>query len=493
MNRYILLLGFCYAISALLASPVVLPDLEIGGTASIKSFVYKKEMSPSFSDSLAQSMPQFYPRLMPKSPTFDKNTISRGHFALEANTASTVRSELSIRPESGIFEYMKHRLSYQNDYSYRSHFKTNLSYTFSPNHAQNLIAEADLSHFEYREIDTSNLHTRLFYSAHDKSFRTVTIGNQNLVFGVDYLKQSGIIDSQNKVSPHFSYSNTLFGSSFNLANKIILSQNHPALMTELDIPTLNAFTPPNSAALVLIADGKRVLPSLRFEYALIRELNQSLIFKNRPALAATSAEDVFQNLQWLLHPKEIQVSKTPLNFGIEYALRPVWERIECSNLFRFSNTTTVTYDTPILTDSGTALPTYRFVDSVSNISSTSMETIIDKNTRLVNSVAWDFTRILDEDLTRIPYKPNLRTSTELILSLSPIEYALILDQYYNTIDHWGKHLKDVIDLSIRTEYQLRPQQAIQLEINNLFNYRTYDFAGMPSRGLNLSIGYSQFF
>lgn len=581
ITRCTLIFVFLFSVCLLFAQTTKLPDFEVTGTGSIRSFLYKKSFALNSAtvsvDSLSPFLPPSLPlikhqplrvkqarALMVASYDYPKGidlSYSRYQFqplpqakSQELRTLHPQHEMMPVSSQASLVEddwwnsidLLKFRIQHSDDEfttlrsdlylsTFTNPFIKNISGGRpSPNSYESLKTAQPVTQVKngngqpsesYAKQNTYiNYYLTRYLSFKQSQFQTGTafetpsldagffsfmpveldlaFSHFNQDNGTKWIVRPSLdIMAKQEVT----IANEVFAGLFSMVNW------HPAVSISYSTSYLRKRPWADTIKFVLLADQMRVLPSVAYSYDYIPNANSTFALISKPALAPNQAQELSRRFGILAMDADLKPSKIPLDVLIQYSASippktiltgtqdqtktlvrvPKWYRLSA---WMTSLELKLIYDDVVpLSASNYFIPDLNYSTVFSATPGISLKSVINEQYKITQSFSTGLDFLADRNWIRKPYSPLFNFKTSYNENIYGFDTHVTITQAYNIIDHAGKHLPEIIDLTLGSNYKLSNDTYLTARIENILGLRQYTFRTFQARKADLYIGFDHRF
>ncbi|PKN78380.1 MAG: hypothetical protein CVU48_08480 [Candidatus Cloacimonetes bacterium HGW-Cloacimonetes-1] len=497
MNKLIILVILMLIMSfQLLAEPVLLPDLEITGNSSIRSFLYKKHVLPDSTFIINDSLSTFIPNVgwITEAEPKVQELVRNGVVSASVNSSNQIYLDASLYNTGSLTELIKYNMQFEYPELDQVFFDNHL-YIELPNNS--VITDRFSTTYHVSKLDAHRLQyyaLDFYLRTSEFPFKSFSYANLQTTLGLSYFSQNNIIDQKNSFAPRFKHKGRITNDAFEIDNTLLFTDMNPGLYADIYAFELFKYPILDITHWGMMMDSQRILPTIRFNYEYIPDYNKSLQISNTPTLVINDKEDLARKYRWYAFVSNPRYIKKPLNLEIEYSvltakpLLGLWDRFV---VFAYSS---MAYDIALpLTSYNNTVPLIGFNDQFSNSVGLNAGYIQLGGMKISQEIRTNLSYVTNRDMIRAPYTPLFQFDTELTGKYHSISYKANLTQEYDILDHNQKHINEVVDISFAAQYNIAKSTTIQASLRNLLNTKNYVFKGLPAEGIRLEFGINHIF
>jgi hypothetical protein len=496
MNKRNLLLWCIVVVSGLSAVVQDLPDIEISGPSPLKSTLEKKGLFsselyiPDVVDSLQPIIPQIVP-IISQPPEQKLRAVcldlsNRGfhskfianefifdslHLSASAGYQVPKNSWSQFYGKAGIiqnapyhtlglfFDYLNNRSP--KNIKYQSDSSINLNYDF--NNILGISLPCDIwfdSEFHYNQyrLRLPDKESERYYWNNSLQFRYSYSGLYEFVLGAAYTQKTPVfsvnaskIQSEPEESLDFLRGLSLYATDNRVVPGVYLSKR---------------FMPFNDTSVLLYQESKvrtHDISDLLLEQPWQYGRDKSIVSFNP------------LNSHLIVNNKSLSIAKLPLNLsgdmGIGYYVdEPTYSAVSIAD------------DLPV------AKPENILQGNLDLSCRVSRESL-----SFTQSVKLDKGWLAGHSYSELSYLPLFSLESVFGYQYRGFDFAVWLNQFYNTIDDNTEHLRESVDLGAKVDYRFKPDIILYGKLSNLLNKGKYVYRTLPVVPASVLIGFEYYF
>ncbi len=479
------------AVLGLSAQVVRLPDVDVLGIETTRSFIYKSNILPLIQslplDSLFLSLPHTeQPQaFLPKTRKPDQRDV---FLDLGLSSKSVAYMNIALMFDSLDTSGMQFRMQQFDPGKQWSYQRYDLFINPALNNSLHAWMDYKLAQFEHVRDEVAGpvqFHKGLMSAAISArypklKFETVEVRDIRNLLSLLWMQTERDTIAQDRLYANLDTSFDLKYWRYDFTGRIALVYWQPALQAEMDLNPVINLGQAEESAIGFMTDRFRFVPYLAFRYEYSPSLNSRIILVNQPRLKPPDLEPFFECYYWFDFADDLRQTKTPLNLRLAFSCVDLPLTWHSWDYFSIENHLSYSIDAPYIGADQPLdpVPTFTYGNIAVNTTQLNLAGEI-RETRIQQSLGGQFSYLCCQEFSRVPYQPLYFAQTRISRMFGETNCTLTIDQKYNRIDHKGRALPEFIDLSLGFERDLMPGLTISTAIKNILGSHPHSYLNLP--------------